>query len=219
MSSSQIHGKMFEREVITTCFGVPAEQADKFNVIEAFDIPLGIITCKHPSGDPVSIKTTALKAATKAASVCLSDARRVWGWVGPVILVVGVYKQVREKKQIHTVHEFQLTLNADERGRLYGEITFADVAHFHETLKRYGRGQHAEARTWAKAQKKILAQKTGVIQLNPKIDSKMQRRLQCSAALSSLIAACAQHQEHVVNYRGLPLPFDLASSAREFAAD
>lgn len=221
MSTNQLHGKTFEREVITKCFGFSENEADRFSNTATFDIPFGITTCLHQSGDPVSIKTAAVKAAAKRAIVCLSDARRVWSWNQPLVLVVGLYAQDGQEKVFHTVYEFHLRLNSTERAALYGELSLAEVTHFHETLKTYGFGAHVEARAWAKAEKKRLAPRTGAIQLNPKIDSKLQRRLQCSVALSKLVESCSRTKrftkDETGTYRGLALPYTVKSSSREFS--
>jgi hypothetical protein len=121
-------------------------------------------------------------------------------------------------KCIATVYEFHFQLTASERVRLYGELTLADVTHFHETLKTFGLGEHEAASAWAKEHKLVLSTKaTGAIQLNPKIDSKKQRRLQCSAHLTGLKHACDDAREFTSatgGYRGLRLPFEVQSSRR-----
>lgn len=222
MSTNQLHGKTFETEVITTCFGLTEEHVKSISSTAVFDIPFGVTTCLHPSGDPVSIKTAAVKAAKRAASICLSDARRVWAWDGPLIVVVGLYAQVAEKKVFHTVYECHLRLDAKQRVALHGDLTLSEVAGFHEHLKSFGLGLHVEARNWAKQRKKELSARTGAIQLNPKIDSKMQRRLQCSIKLEHLLAACPETmsftQTDTGDYRGLALPFSVQSSARQFSS-
>ena len=216
MSTSQFHGKAFEREVISTCFGVPKEIAESFNDTAIFDIPLGVVTCKHPTGNPVSIKTAAVKAAARAATVCLSDARRVWSWREQIVLVVGLYNQIGDEKHFHSIYEFRFNLSELERSKLYGEITLDEVTFFHERLKSFEIGQHAAARAWAKTLKKAWKARTGVIQLNPKIDSKNQRRLQCSAAITALVDACEDSELFRDEYRGLQLPYVVSSSSREF---
>ena len=167
----------------------------------------------------MSIKTAAALAAAKSAIVCLSDARRVWSWARPLILVVGLYDQVDTVKRFHTVYEFHFRLTDGEKKRLYGELTLEEVSYFHDTLKSYGLGQHEAASAWAKAHKLALAHRaTGAIQLNPKIDSKRQRRLQCSAPLELLKGACDDTREFTHasgGYRGLQLPFEVQSSRRE----
>jgi len=219
MSTNQLHGKTFEREVITKCFGLTEEQVSELSNTSVFDIPFGITTCQHPTGNPVSIKTAAAKAAARAAIVCLSDARRVWAWDRPLILVVGLYDQVAEVKRFHTVFEFHIQLTDSERRRLYGDLTLAEVTHFHETLMRFGPGQHLAASAWAKSHKAELSTRaTGAIQLNPKIDSRRQRRLQCSAPLERLRGACDDVREFTQatgGYRGLAMPFEVLSSRRE----
>lgn len=219
MSTNQLHGKTFEGEVIRKCFGVPEEQLESFKSTAVFDIPFGVVTCQHPTGEPVSIKTAAVKAAT----VCLSDARRVWSWDRPLILVVGLYAQVGGAKVFHTVYEFHFCLNEKERLMLYGTLSFDEVSLFHETLKTFGVGNHAAASVWAKKQKKLLGPRCGAIKLNAKIDSKTQRRLQCSARLIGLVEACEKTicftvpEKGTAEYRGLPLPYVVVSSSREFS--
>jgi hypothetical protein len=221
MSTNQLHGKTFEGEVIKKCFGVPEEQVESFKSTAAFDIPLGVVTCQHPTGDPVSIKTAAVKAALQSASVSLSDASRVWAWDRALILVVGLYAQVGGDKIFHTVYEFHFRLSANERFRLYGTLTHEEVLNFHKKLKTFGVGSHGAARVWAKAQKELLSSKVGAIQLNPKIDTKSQRRLQCSAKLAGLVDACENticfSDKETGTYRGLPLPYAVKSSARQFS--
>lgn len=207
MSTSQIHGKVFEREVIQTCFGI---DPDSIRPGEMFDIPLGIVSAKHPIGEPVSIKTAA------KAIIGLADARRVWSWAGPVMLVLGLYGQEQAVKRFHTVHEFLFRLTERERELLYGSVSYQEVAAFHEELKLFAVGRHAEARRWAKSRKAELQPRLGCIQLNQKIDSKDQRRLQCSAQLDALVQACESHTRHIGDYRGLALPFTIASGSRQF---
>ena len=218
MSSSQFHGKTFESKVIETRFGLTSVETDKIGPTEKFDIPFGTITCKHPEGTPVSIKTAAAKAALLSAIICLADARRVWEWTGPVILVVGLYSQLGANKHFHTVFEFFFELDELERKALYGSVTLQEVSEFHKGLTSFEKGRHVAARLWAKAHKANLTPKLGVISLNQKIDSKSQRRLQCSVKLASLNKACAHTKMYQENYGGLALPFVIESSSREFSS-
>ena len=222
MSTNQLHGKTFEREVITTCFGITEELADSFPNTALFDIPFGVITCQHPTGNPVSIKTAAIKAARRAANVCLADARRVWSWDQPVVLVVGLYTQVGKDKVFHTIYEFLLNLDAAQRVKLYGSVSLQEVSDFHNGIKTFGPGavEGELGKKWARDTKKPLKKRLGIIQLNQKIDSKRQRRLQCSAKLNDLEEACTSHLRFTGAqpgyYRGLKLPYTVFdSSSRE----
>ena len=51
---------------------------------------------------------------------------------------------------------------------------------FEEKIKSFPVGEHLEARAYAKNWKKENKGKTGLLTINPKIDSKSQRRVQCS---------------------------------------
>ncbi len=83
----------------------------------------------------------------------------------------------------------------------------------------FPKGQHEAARAWAQAQKKSFANHTSAISLNPKIDSKSQRRLQCSVSLGTLIEHCALKKCHILHAEWIGdvrLPLELNSSARQF---
>jgi hypothetical protein len=212
MSTSQFHGKVFEREVIRTCFGV---DPDSISPDEVFDIPLGIAcTQLTPLSHPVSIKTF------KRVNICLSDARRIWAWQGSLMLVLGLYVQAGGVKRVVAVHELVLSMNNQTRTLLFGSVSLAEVKAFHDSmaLSNFPRGTHSAARALAQATKASMASRLGCIQLNPKIDSKTQRRLQCSARLDCLIGAASSASEHRGNYRGLPLPFEIQSSSRIFSS-
>jgi hypothetical protein len=117
------------------------------------------------------------------------------------------------------VHEFFLT--PATRRALRGDIEFHDIYEFHHglSLTKFPLGQHHEARKWALAEKRTLTARESSIVLNPKIDSKSQRRLQCSVSVSALAALCEPDGRHIVHNReigDLVLPISLRSSSREF---
>lgn len=215
MSKSQHHGKQFERKVIAESFEIPGSIAESFSGTSRFDIPQGLVSVKNPLGYAVSIKAAAQAKNLDNTVVCLADARRMWSWNQPLLLVVGVYKQLGSAKVIHTVYELSFEMTDSEQKALFGELSTDEVAVFHEALKRFEQGSHLLARRFAKGHKQSLASRCGCLTLNPKIDSKGQRRLQCSAKLSDLIASCKNVKVHTADYKNLNLPLVLESSARE----
>lgn len=92
------------------------------------------------------------------------------------------------------------------------------MAKFHEEIRAYEPGRHAEARAHARRAQSDLAIRLGGVRLNPKIDSKAQRRLQASVRMSDLEStpgvAVAAHRDA---YRGLTLPVILESGPRVFS--
>lgn len=193
MSNSQFHGKKFENLILEK-LGISGD-TEKSAI---FDIPL--VSSTKCAG---SVKTA---SNSESPTICLSDATRVWSWPSlinsvsrpsdkepTVRLIVGLYKQENDEKVIAEIADIRLVLNAEVLKKLYGSITVEEVYAFHTGLRREFFPNHDEAREWAKQTKDFLEPKFGCIQLNPKIDSKGQRRLQASVALSWLIESAQPH--------------------------
>jgi len=209
MTRNQLHGKKFE-DLIKAC-GLFSGSADggrtviaKFDIEARFDKNLGL---------PTSIKSTG------SDTVGLSDARRFWGMDDDFRMIVGRYEQHGTIKTFSVVHE--ILLSNDDLRELRGNISYKEVTDFHDgmSLNRFPAGHHDEARLWAQQQKKILESQHSSVILNPKIDSKSQRRLQCSIALPTLInisASQGRYTSHSEWIGDLKLPVQLNSSALEF---
>jgi hypothetical protein len=207
MTNNQLHGKKFE-DLIKSC-GLFSGSADggrsptaRFDIEAKYDKVLGL---------PTSIKSTGSNI------VGLSDARSFFSISEKFRMLVGRYKQVGSQKHFHTVHEFILTPTT--LAGLRGELTLEDVVDFHNglLLTAFPAGSHVAARQWARQRKAAIANKVSMITLNPKIDSKSQRRLQCSLRLSELIELCepyGRHSLHEGHIGDLVLPTAQISSAR-----
>jgi hypothetical protein len=218
MSKNQLHGLMFENEVRHKL-----NLRHPVSATDVFDIPL-VVTTKIAG----SIKTSKLENETDL-TIHLSDATRVWSW-GDIIdycscteghpkvrLVIGAYTQVGNIKRIVTVYDLNIELTDTIKRLLYGQITTADVYAFHLGLRREFFPDAEVASKWASNMKKQLSSIGGAIQLNYKVDSKSQRRLQCTIKLSELklILPYAAIKQETKNYNGIALPFDISSSQRE----
>lgn len=207
MSENQQHGKAFEL-LIRDCglfrgaSDFPEPSTAKFDIDARFD----------PAGLPTSIKATSNRV------VAMADARRFWELDRTMRLIVGRYRQTGAAKRFDTIDEFILT--AEDLGVLRGDITADDVARLHSGIspETFPIGQHFEARDWAKQQKRTLVDRATKTTLSPKIDSKKQRRLQCSVtigALTDLTKGTSRHITHAVRYGNLDLPLIVSSSPRE----
>jgi hypothetical protein len=209
MTNNQLHGKKFE-DLIKAC-GLFPGSADggrpvtaRFDIEAKFDKQLQL---------PTSIKSTG------GDGVGLSDARRFWRIEEAYRMIVGCYQQEHDVKVFGQVHEF--LLDQAILAELRGDVSYDEVEAFHQglSLTVFPKGSHANARAWAQAQKEIYAGRESAIILNPKIDSKTQRRLQCSVSLAALIEKCAAHGQYVVHTDWIgefKLPLTLNSSARKF---
>lgn len=183
MTNNQLHGKKFE-DFIKACGLFPGAADSGRSATATFDIEARF---DKILGLPTSIKVSGNNG------VALSDARRFFGINEAFRMIVGRYKQAEKQKIFAQIHEFIVTPQMMEN--LRGELNLSIVTKFHEglLLGKFPNGQHKAARAWARDQKQALAHLNTQIILNPKIDSKSQRRLQCSVHLDHLIAACTEH--------------------------
>jgi len=80
-------------------------------------------------------------------------------------------------KVCHSVYE--LTFTEEVCKALRGHLTLEMVTEFDNTVKSFVVGQHKEARAYAKMWKLANKLRMGLLTVQPKIDSKNQRRVQC----------------------------------------
>lgn len=124
-------------------------------------------------GCAVSIKTSG------GISVDMGDARRIFEATGgdPYRMVVVKYDQIDNRKVLASVLEVDLT---GAREILFGDLTYQEISDFHEELKRIPPGRVQKEDKLYLSRSAELNRKSKEIILRPKVDSKKQRRLQCS---------------------------------------
>lgn len=222
MSINQLHGKDFENLVLRAMGHIKVGAA---RATDIFDIPL-VISAKRAG----SLKLSKSGNDVMGTTVHLSDACRVWNWRSlidlqspvqasspPVVqLIMGVYDQDGANKVIHSIYELPLVLDAATMHKLYGDVTLDEVFAFHQGMRIEFHPDHEEARKWAASVLDRLSPRLGCIMLNRKIDSKTQRRLQCTASLRDIWDACTGPKVHKESFYGIELPILLTSSEREF---
>lgn len=167
MPESQQHGFLWESEIKTKVFGLTGP--DPYTAVHDIDRNRNTL---NPN-ENVSIKTTG------STTLCMGDALRVFDYEPGVehTCIAIQYGQRDQQKVLTSVYELDLM----KREILWGGVTKQDV----EDLDRLVHSMPANRRDSeidkAIAQKKKeLNAKSGAIRFNPKIDSKNQRRLQCS---------------------------------------
>lgn len=203
-----MHGKSFENAVKAANGIFSYAVADrKRNPNEPFDIGGADDKAR---GIPTSIKTTG------SDNVAPADARRFWNSFShaPYRLMIGEYRQHKGVKVFETIHEF--ILRPKYRAPLLGTVSPMAVSNFHNGLKRYPAGQHQEARAWAREYKARLEPLMGIVGLNYKIDSRNQRRLQCSVSLTSLrtVIDVDDYSGYAENFGSMVLPHSILSERR-----
>lgn len=225
MSTDQLHGKAFEDRIKAALFRGAADGGR--SATSEFDV--------EPKFDKTYFLATSIKSAkhSKSAIVGLSDASRFWKNDLPFRMLVGLYHQRDRRKEFFEVHEF--LLHGAMHQKLKGDISYEEVNGIHRdmSVKNFPRGTHVQARAFVRERLNAIKEKSGAIILNPKIDSKGQRRLQCSVNLGKLIAIAEagdpyhSPETNLIsnsNYRLFTdsigtdfLPFYVAGTARELS--
>lgn len=154
MAERQAHGFRFE-SAVKEVLGV----SDTKGYTAAFDI-----------GEDISVKfigkgTVDMGSVVRIFEHCLKP-----GWK----MVLGRHSG---NKVCSAVYE--LDFDEEVCSRLMGALSLEDVASFDAKVKSFPEGEHDAARKYAKAWKAEHKHKMGLLTIQPKIDSKSQRRVQC----------------------------------------
>jgi hypothetical protein len=168
----QHHGLVFEEWIDDTFF----DGYRPPNYTQKWDIPAA--QNKTHGGVPVNPK--AVKYGTP---VDLGDALRQFDIHEPFILALGFWDQVGDDK--HFVNIIAPRIEPLVWKKLWGAVTRTDLEKLAAVIKDRSLTPE-EARAAAKKIKSAPPFTTAVIEVNPKIDSKTQRRLQCSLRLEDV---------------------------------
>lgn len=187
----QAHGNEYEDRVIRDRTGMSKDEYDskkQNGYTSEFDLAKGLVVDYDGS-----IKTT------KNNTICCSDLLRKMKH-NEYHLIVGVYKQVGKQKKFHTEYEFYIT--PEDYNTLWGEMKYADVEAFVNYVKSIPAGKEAQQRTKSvrNTMKEEVQCKKALFKINPKVDSKKQRRVQCSLHIDKLIAAGIKCKKTTIDY-------------------
>ncbi len=201
----QQHGLVFEKWVRDTFFDgyKPASYTQRW------DIPA--TENKSHGGMPVNPK--AVKYGT---ALDLGDALRQYEIDEPFLLVVGFWQQDGDQKRI--VNIAAPVIRPELWRKLWGPVTYADLLRLDALIKDQGLPVE-EIRRRALKMKNAPPFSKAVLQVNPKIDTQGQRRLQCSLRFADFFAhllpgADIRPQAHPALF-GVEYPGPIASKPRE----
>lgn len=171
MPASQSHGFVWEEEVIRA-YGLDPSSLKGYT--RAHDIPADRNT--HSPGVNVSIKTAGGK------SVDMGDVLRIWNETAPgaqpLHLIVLFYEQSDDSKTLRGISTVDLTGRQTD---LFGYVSKEELEAYVASVKAIPPGElTAEAREVYRGAASKLNAKLGYLQVRPKVDSKNQRRVQCS---------------------------------------
>lgn len=103
---------------------------------------------------------------------------------------------------------------------LWGGLTVENVSPFVSYVKSIPEGKSAQLanqKLWKQKRQELYDQYTkGIASIDAKIDSKKQRRVQCSINLAEIIAAGIPFHKYNISYKGLHLPYEQTSKPRSF---
>ena len=137
--------------------------------------------------DEISNETTSIKT-TGSDLVCCGDPVRLWNYrEDPRNHEMIVFKYVQEDDQTKRVTNTTiLKIDQSFLDLLFGRATIDQIHELVNFIKNIPRGrrQTPNEKERIKTIKKSIP--TGIIRLNPKIDSRQQRRLQCSFNMKDL---------------------------------
>jgi hypothetical protein len=162
----QRHGLVFEQWVRDTFF----ESYKPAGYTQRWDIPAE--ANRNHGGLPVNPKL-----AKHGTAVDLGDALRQFEISEPFILVIGFWQQEGAHKRV--VNLLAPEISPQLWRELWGPVTLADLRKFDDLVKDRRRPVQ-ELRKLARQMKNSPPFTEAVIQVNPKIGSDGQRRLQCS---------------------------------------
>lgn len=187
----QAHGNAYEDRVIRERTGMSKEDYDSLKpngYTSEFDLSKGQVVDYNGS-----IKTT------KNNTICCSDVVRKMMHTN-YRLIVGQYKQVGKEKVFHTEYEFFITPDDDKV--LWGKMDIQEVREFVEYVKSIPAGKEGQLNT--KSHRQMLQEQIqdteALFKLNPKVDSKNQRRVQCSLHIDKLISAGVKYTKRDISY-------------------
>jgi len=211
----QNHGVVFEDTVITALTGkAKSEYQDLFrnSYTSSMDIVKGCLSDANMS----------IKVSKGGKIVGCGDILRFLRHCrdDEFIMVIGSWNQVTQTiKRYSEIYEFYIT--KESYYILWGRLTEDALRPFVEYVKSIPNGKTAQLanRTkWKQMRSELYNQfGKGLISINAKIDSKTQRRVQCSMNLSDMIAAGIPFVKYTINYRNILLPYEQKSPPRTFS--
>lgn len=205
----QRHGVDFEDWVRAEFF----EAGPASSYTDKWDIPAEV-NLRH-GGVPVNPK--AIKYGTP---IGLGDALRQFDIDEPFLLIIGYWEQRGPQK--HFVKIVPARVEPAQWRALWGDVTRADLARYDAVIKDRSL-DYREARRQAQALKSQPPFTSTTIVLNPKIDSRGQRRLQCSLRFRDFFRLFAPGidpaPEDNPTLWDVPFPGPLRSDPRSFSGE
>ena len=113
-------------------------------------------------------------------------------------LVVGCYSQVGDNKVFYS--EYTFYIRPEHERKLWGKMNYNQLAEYVDYIKNIPAGKNAqqETKTERTVLKNCIEDKNALVKIHPKVDSKKQRRVQCSVKIKELIKADIPYTTRVI---------------------
>jgi len=114
-------------------------------------------------------------------------------------IIVGCYDQVANQKIFHTQYEFVIC--PKDYHTLWGDMKYEDVKNYVNKVKTVQKGKEGQQQYQlvAESWKSEVQSDKSMFTINPKVDSKNQRRVQCSIKLDDLIQSGVEYTKKDLN--------------------
>lgn len=215
---SQNHGFIFEDIMHIGHNGVSKEEYDRVNpegYIAPFDITSGVLSDFNGS----------VKTAKTNSGIACGDILRMFKHTKneDIRFIIGVWDQIsKTKKKVHTIYEFYLT--PEHHKSLWGNFEQSMIEEYVDYVKSIPAGKQSQLdnNSIYKAKVKHIYEVYGkpIMKINTKIDSKKQRRVQCSFSIDNLIDIGIPYNKYEdgypTEYNNIKLPLLLNSESRKF---
>ena len=211
----QNHGVLFEDSVIRAITGLSKDEYQ--NKLEnaytaSMDVVAGIESDANYS----------VKVSKDGKSIGCGDILRFIRHCrdGEFTMVVGAWRQITPEVKVYDcIYEFDI--RPEHYEKLWSGITEQVMEPFVEYVKSIPHGpegQLAHQKLWKQKRREIYdAHGQGLFKIDAKVDSKKQRRVQCSVKIQDLIATKEiTHRKYETEYKGIKLPYEQASGPRQF---
>ena len=196
----QAHGNYFEDIKIREITGFSKDEYDSMKD-NGYTSSMDIVKGLHSDRD-VSVKTA------KGRKVDCGDILRRRSET-KYDIIIGVWDQVGDKKIFHTEYTFHI--KPEHETLLWGKMSYEKLREFNDYIKSIPEGRTAQQNTKVERQllKTITEDANAQMKIHPKVDSKKQRRVQCSFNIDKLIKSG-------VEYEARPIRIVIESKTRTF---
>ena len=164
-TQSQGHGFQWQNDILQKVFNIPIVKNDR----EKYDVPC--INNKFDNEENISIKVS------KTNTIDCGDIERFYTIEKNTTIILLKYEQKGTKKILINIYEIEY--NKELRDILFGTITKEDILQYVSLIKNIVKGK-VTSFDYLRIKNELQKNHNMYINISPKVDSKNQRRVQCS---------------------------------------